>query len=85
MKALHGLFIFLGFLSVILLAVSGPLYKSGTADLGTAFLMLRWALYIGAAAFVLNIIWYFVPPPRSGGGIERFSHCYRRCFRLHAV
>ncbi|RXS43917.1 DUF1499 domain-containing protein [Idiomarina sp. 29L] len=65
MKALHGLFIFLGFLSVILLAVSGPLYKSGTADLGTAFLMLRWALYIGAAAFILNIIWYFIRRPQG--------------------
>jgi hypothetical protein len=65
MKALHGLFILFGFLSVILLAVSGPLYKSGTADLGTAFLMLRWALYIGAATFVLNIIWYFIRRPKG--------------------
>jgi uncharacterized protein (DUF1499 family) len=65
MKALHGLFIFLGFLSVILLAVSGPLYKSGSAELGTAFLLLRWALYIGAATFVLNIIWYVIRRPKG--------------------
>jgi hypothetical protein len=65
MKALHGLFIVLGLLSVVLLAISGPLYKSGTAELGTAFLMLRWAAYIGAAAFVLNIIWYLIRRPQG--------------------
>ncbi|WP_287817903.1 DUF1499 domain-containing protein [Idiomarina sp.] len=65
MKALHGLFIFLGLLSVVLLAISGPLYKSGTAELGTAFLMLRWAAYIGAAAFVLNIIGYLIRRPQG--------------------
>lgn len=65
MKGLHGLFIILGFLSVVLLAVAGPLYKSGTAELGTAFLLLRWAAYIGAAAFVLNIIWYLIRRPQG--------------------
>lgn len=65
MKALHGLFIVLGFLSVVLLAVSGPLYKSGTAELGTAFLLLRWALYIGAATVVLNVIWYVIRRPKG--------------------
>ncbi|MDV6317007.1 DUF1499 domain-containing protein [Idiomarina sp. HP20-50] len=65
MKALHGLFILLGLLSVILLAISGPLYKSGSAELGTAFLMLRWAAYIGAATFVLNIIWYLIRRPQG--------------------
>ncbi len=65
MKALHGLFIILGLLSVVLLVVSGPLYKSGTTELGTAFLLLRWAAYIGAATFVLNIIWYFISRPKG--------------------
>jgi hypothetical protein len=65
MKALHGLLIVFGLLSVVLLAISGPLYKSGTADLGTAFLMLRWAAYIGAATFVLNIIWYLIRRPQG--------------------
>lgn len=65
MKALHGLFILLGLLSVVLLAISGPLYKSGTAELGTAFLLLRWAAYIGAATFVLNIIWYLIRRPKG--------------------
>ena len=65
MKALHGLFIVFGLLSVVLLAISGPLYKSDTAELGTAFLMLRWAAYIGAATFVLNIIWYLIRRPQG--------------------
>ena len=45
-----------GFFALLALAISGPLYQLGIADLGTAFLILRWAAYIGAGAALVGLI-----------------------------
>lgn len=39
-----------------LLVATGPLYRSGSAPLLTAFTMMRWAAYLGGAAVVLAIL-----------------------------
>jgi uncharacterized protein (DUF1499 family) len=45
-----------GFLALMTLAISGPLYQAGMAELASAFLMLRWAAYIGAGAAVVGLV-----------------------------
>lgn len=65
MQTLHRLFILIGLFSIVLLAASGPIYKHGMAELGTAFTLLRWAAYLGAAAFVANIVAYFICRPQG--------------------
>lgn len=57
--------IFAGFLALLALAGSGPLYQLSLADLGTAFLILRWAAYIGAGAAIIGLlllIWQALKP-----------------------
>lgn len=64
-KIISYLAIAAGFLALTTLAISGPLYQLGIAELGTAFLMLRWAAYIGAGAAVVGLlllIWQAVKP-----------------------
>lgn len=64
-KSLSYLAIAAGFLALLTLAISGPLYQAGIAELGTAFLLLRWAAYIGAGAAVVGLlllIWQAVKP-----------------------
>lgn len=43
-------------LAILLVALSGPLYKFGILELGTAFGAIRWGVYVGAAALVLLLI-----------------------------
>lgn len=66
MQRLHKVFIFFGLFSLVLLAISGPLYKNGMAELGTAFMLLRWAAYIGIATLVINILWLLIRRPKGG-------------------
>lgn len=63
MQKIHTLLIALGVIALLLLALSGPLYANNILELGTAFTLLRWAAYLGAAAFVVNIIAYFICRP----------------------
>lgn len=56
MKFIHAFILWLGFVALALLLVSGPVYRFELVDLGTAFLLFRWAAYLGAAAVILNII-----------------------------
>ncbi|AVJ55323.1 DUF1499 domain-containing protein [Idiomarina sp. OT37-5b] len=72
MKTLQNLFILLGFLSVIVLAVSGPLYQSELISLGTAFLLLRYAAYVAAATVVINVLFFIFRRPagaRAGASV----------------
>ena len=58
-----------GFIALILLAISGPLYRTGVAELSSAFLLLRWAAYIGAGATIVGLlllIWQALQSSRHG-------------------
>ena len=46
----------LAILAGALLIASGPLYRSGSAPLLTAFTLMRWAAYLGGAAAVLALV-----------------------------
>src|SRR2546422_9613930 len=46
----------LAILAGALLFASGPLYRSGSAPLLTAFTLMRWAAYLGGVAAVLAIV-----------------------------
>lgn len=48
-----------GFLALALLALAGPSYRINLLDLGQAFSLMRWAVYLGIAS-VLLIIGYSV-------------------------
>lgn len=63
MKTFQSLFIVLGFVSLILLAVAGPLYQTDLASLGIAFTILRWAAYLAAAAVVVNLLLFIFKRP----------------------
>lgn len=65
MNALHKLVILLGFLALLALAISGPLYQIDVLSLGIAFTVLRWAAYVGAAMVVLNVIFYILRRPKG--------------------
>jgi uncharacterized protein (DUF1499 family) len=39
-----------------LLLASGPLYRSGSASLQTAFMLMRWAAFLGGATVVLALV-----------------------------
>ncbi|MCC5880828.1 MAG: DUF1499 domain-containing protein [Idiomarina sp.] len=45
-----------GFLAILLLLIAGPLYRTELLTLGTAFLFMRWAAYVGIAAIILVVI-----------------------------
>ena len=64
-RKLGTLLVIVGLLAGFLLLVSGPLYRWQWLDLGTAFLLLRWAAYIGVAATVLIIIYLIWQRPRG--------------------
>lgn len=53
MKTLVSL---ISLLAILLVALPGPLYKYGILDLGTAFLGLRYGVYVGMAALVLLLV-----------------------------
>jgi uncharacterized protein (DUF1499 family) len=55
-KIISYLAIVAGFLALITLAIAGPLYQLGVAQLSSAFLLLRWAAYIGAGAAIVGLI-----------------------------
>lgn len=57
-----------GLLAILLLLIAGPLYRTETLGLGSAFLVMRWAAYVGIAAMVLVIIAMFVLRPATVGG-----------------
>ncbi|RWU09580.1 DUF1499 domain-containing protein [Pseudidiomarina gelatinasegens] len=65
MKKINDLLIALGILSLLLLLVAGPLYRFEVLELGTAFLLLRWAAYIGIGAGVLLIVWLVWQRPKG--------------------
>ncbi|MDU0354619.1 DUF1499 domain-containing protein [Paraglaciecola aquimarina] len=46
----------ISFLTILLVALAGPLYKFGVLDLGSAFTALRYGVYVGFAALILILI-----------------------------
>ncbi|CAH1388013.1 DUF1499 domain-containing protein [Candidatus Nitrotoga sp. M5] len=44
------------FIAVLLVALPGPLYKYNIVELGTAFTVLRYGVYVGIAALLLLLI-----------------------------
>ena len=63
MKILQTLVIWLGLLSVLVLAVSGPLYQAEIIGLGTAFTLLRYAAFVAAGSAVINILFFIFKRP----------------------
>ncbi|MGX5915596.1 DUF1499 domain-containing protein [Aliidiomarina sp. Khilg15.8] len=57
-----------GLLSIIMLLIAGPLYRTETLALGPAFMLMRWAAYVGIAAMVLVIIAMFILRPATVSG-----------------
>lgn len=57
-----------GLLAIAMLLIAGPLYRTETLALGNAFLLMRWAAYVGIAAMVLVVIAMFVLRPATVGG-----------------
>lgn len=68
MKIIHKLLIIAGFLSLLLLAVAGPLYRLQWLELGSAFLVLRWAAYVGIGAGILLIVYLIWRRPKGTAG-----------------
>ena len=66
MKFIQNLLIWLGLLSVLVLAVSGPLYQAEVISLGTAFLILRYAAYVAAGTVVFNVLFFVFKRPKGG-------------------
>lgn len=52
-KALLWLASSLGIVAILMLMISGPLYRVELLPLGSAFMLLRWAAYAGLAAMAL--------------------------------
>jgi len=74
MKTIHNLLIALGFLSLILLAVSGLLYQAEILTLGASFTLLRWSAYLAAGTVVLNLILYIFKRPKGArAGLSALS------------
>lgn len=68
MKIIHKLLIIAGFLSLLLLALAGPLYRLQWLELGSAFLVLRWAAYVGIGAGILLIVYLIWRRPKGTAG-----------------
>ena len=45
-----------GAAALLLLALSGPMYRFGILSLQSAFLVLRWSAYVGVAAIVVALV-----------------------------
>ena len=74
MKTLQTLIIWLGLLSVLVLAVSGPFYQAEIIGLGTAFMLLRYAAFVAAGSVVLNILFFvFKRPSGAKAGLTVVS------------
>ncbi|RUO36009.1 DUF1499 domain-containing protein [Aliidiomarina shirensis] len=54
-----------GFLALFMLFISGPLYRFEILGLGNAFLLMRWAAYVGVAAIVLVLLALIILRPSS--------------------
>ncbi|RUO23244.1 DUF1499 domain-containing protein [Aliidiomarina iranensis] len=54
-----------GFAALFILFISGPLYRLEILGLGNAFLLMRWAAYIGIAAIVLVLLALVILRPSS--------------------
>ncbi len=65
MLSFYKLIIALGFLALITLAASGPLYRFDLISLKTAFLMFRWAAYAGVAVGIAILISMVVCRPKG--------------------
>ncbi|AWL13012.1 hypothetical protein HMF8227_02560 [Saliniradius amylolyticus] len=48
--------LFIGVLAALMVALPGPLYQLGVVDLGPAFTVMRWSVYVGGAGIVLVIL-----------------------------
>lgn len=74
MKTLQTLIIWLGLLSVLVLAISGPLYQTEIIGLSTAFTLLRYAAFVAAGSVVLNILFFiFKRPSGARAGLTVLS------------
>lgn len=65
MKIIHKLLIIAGILALLLLALAGPFYRLQWLDLGSAFLLLRWAAYVGIGAGILLIAFFIWQRPKG--------------------
>ncbi len=52
--------------AALLLAAAGPGSRFGLWPFGTGFLLLRWALYLGAGAAAVALIMLLIPKTRTG-------------------
>ncbi len=53
-------------IALLLLALAGPGSRFGLWSFGTGFLLMRWALYLGAGAAVLALLLLVIPKTRAG-------------------
>lgn len=53
----------LGFVAILLLLVSGPLYRLELMHFSTSFQLMRWAAYLGIATIVLVVLAFAVLRP----------------------
>lgn len=65
MKKINDLSIALGIIALLLLLAAGPLYRFEVLDLGTAFLLLRWAAYIGVVVILVLVVWMIWQRPKG--------------------
>jgi len=63
------LFIVAGLLALIALALSGPAYQYEILSLQSAFLVLRYAAFTGAAAAVLCLLMLIFARPKGGAAV----------------
>ncbi len=66
MKALRGVAVLVGFAAILMLVIAGPGTRFGMWNFRIGLALLRYAAYVGAAAFVLSLIALVVSRPRGG-------------------
>lgn len=53
-------------IALLLLALAGPGSRFGLWSFGTGFVLLRWALYLGAGAAIVALLLLIIPKTRAG-------------------
>lgn len=53
-------------IALLLLALAGPGSRFGLWSFGTGFVLMRWALYLGAGAAVVALLLLIIPKTRAG-------------------
>src|SRR4029078_2494385 len=52
--------LFVGFIAAAMIAAAGPAYRFAGVELGTAFDMLKWGLFVGIGAAAIAALWLVV-------------------------